>query len=218
MTSTDANAIGRKSLVLTVTVRGPGRRIVAPSLGDAPDRFTPAPVPEFNRTEQVARYGGNWLVHLGLNQGPTLWAMAAHLLPLPGVALFASDVFNVATTVPALVLDAREIRGVLKNPLATRMDKAMDLVHLGGDVLSLAGAVVPLCVSLTSPLWAGIFFGTQLLSIGLDVGKTVYDAHRKGQQSAYVEARQAAAQHQSLLEQLSSQRTVASPTAKPQLA
>jgi hypothetical protein len=146
------------------------------------------PTAKINKLEAAERATNDLLVHLACSDTPAMLSIWANLGTLPSAltgVLGVFNVFNTATGVVSIALDSRETLGTFRNPKATKLDKIVDLVHLvGGDMVSTAASMVPLVASLASPLSMGIFVGGQLLGLGLDVAKTIYDAKRKGQQSA----------------------------------
>lgn len=163
----------------------------------AEPRDTVAPAPRFSRAEMAARLSGDLLVHLALSDGPNIVGMLANVVHLPPALaplVGLSNVANTLTGLPALVADVRELRGTLKNPLATATDRRIDWAHLlAGDLLSTVGSLTPFVFPMSHPLALGFFLGSQLVGIGADLAKTAYDWHRQGQQSAWREAQEAMA-------------------------
>ncbi|MHC9541713.1 MAG: hypothetical protein AB9903_19580 [Vulcanimicrobiota bacterium] len=144
--------------------------------------------PGFNKFEAAERATNDILVHLVASDTPAVLSIWANLGTLPHAlvpALGFFNMFNTATGVVSIGLDSREAYQTLKNPNATKMDKIMDVTHLvAGDVVSTLGSLVPLVAPLTSPVAMGVFVGGQLLGLSMDIAKSIYDAKRKGQQSA----------------------------------
>lgn len=141
-----------------------------------------------NKGEMVARYSNDFAVHLVASDVPGMLSIAANLAPLPrcfGPVLKVANSLNTVTGIAAIASDLRELHGSLRNPRATKLDRAMDIGHLVvGDVLSTIAGAVPLVSSLNQPLAMGCFVGGQVLGLAADLAKTVYDIQRKGQQSA----------------------------------
>lgn len=148
---------------------------------------------EVNKFETGARAVNDLVVHLALSQGAAVTSMVGMMMPIPGWinAVFAP--INTATGVASIVMDLREMRGTFKNPIATKMDRAVDLGHFVlGDIVSTAASMVPAVPGLIStPVGLGFFFGGQLMGLGLDIFKTAYDFKRRGQQSAYKQGQKA---------------------------
>ena len=160
-----------------------------------PLRRLEAPRP--NRCEEVSRDLTNLVIHLGLSDGPNILGMMANCIALPpslAPLVTASNLVNTLTGIPALLADVREMRGTFKNPLATRTDRQMDLLHfVAGDVLSTAGSLLPFVANMSDPVTMGIYLGTQISGLVFDLAKTGYDLYRHGQQSAWREGQAALA-------------------------
>lgn len=144
--------------------------------------------PEFSRFEATERATNDVLVHLIASDTPGVLSIWANVGTLPHAlvpALGFFNMFNTATGVVSIALDSRETYKTVNNQKATKMDKIMDVTHLiAGDIVSTAASMVPLMAPLTSPAAMTLFVGGQLLGLGMDVAKSIYDAKRKGQQSA----------------------------------
>ena len=144
---------------------------------------------ELNEKEMAARYTNDILLHLVASDVPCVLAILANVISLPSslaAVVTMSNSLNLATTVVSAAADTRELVGSLKNPGATKMDKAVDLVHFFGcDVVGVATGIMPLVMSMANPIALGTFIGGQLLGVFMDIGKTIYDIKRKGQQSVY---------------------------------
>jgi hypothetical protein len=142
-----------------------------------------------DRKEMALRYTNDVGVHLIANDMPALLDVAAHLVPLPpflAPVIRIADTLNVVTDLCTFGADGREIAGTLRNKKATKLDRFMDLLHFGvGDLVPLAGTFIPFVASLTNPITLGIWLASQAAGIVMDVVKTGYDIHRKGQQSAH---------------------------------
>lgn len=159
-----------------------------PPVLDAIELASLVGVQSINKMEMTARYTNNIALHLLLSDAPAVMSMVANAGVLPptfGPVLDAFNTINVATGVVAIAADLRETRGTLLNPNATRLDKTMDVTHLvAGDVLSTVASLTPLVTPLSNPAAMAFFVGGQVVGIGMDIAKTVYDFRRKGQQSA----------------------------------
>jgi len=145
--------------------------------------------PRFNKLEAAERATNDVLVHLVASDTPAVLSIWANLGTLPHALVPALGFFNAintATGVVSIAMDSRETFKTVRNPHATKMDKIVDVSHLvAGDVFSTIGSMVPLVAPLTTPVAMGVFVGGQLMGLGMDIFKSVYDAKRKGQQSAY---------------------------------
>lgn len=145
---------------------------------------------ELCKAEMAARYTNNVVLHLIGSDGPAALSIAANLVTLPAGLTHFLDAFNVvntATGVLSIAADLRETHGTFQNPHATELDRRMDVAHLvAGDCLSTAASLTPLITPLAGhPAALAFFVGGQLVGIGMDVAKTVYDFKRKGQQSVH---------------------------------
>jgi hypothetical protein len=166
---------------------------VKPSASVTPRRTRVAPhapgaKPRVNKVEKAARYTNDVLIHLAGSDLPALSSIAANFAHLPQWAVGALtplNAINSATGWIAIGLDLRETIFCLRNPKASRTDKLVDVAHLIlGDGISTAASMVPLVASISNPIAAGFFVGGQVLGMVLDLGKTIYDHRRQGQQSA----------------------------------
>jgi hypothetical protein len=148
---------------------------------------TPPRAP-INKLEKGARYLNDVAIHLIGSDLPALASIVANLVDLPRWAAPLLGWFNAINSVTgwvSIALDGRETVGCLRNPQSTRTDKLVDVVHLlAGDGISTAASMVPFFAALTNPVALGLFVGGQVLGLGLDLAKTVYDIKRQGQQSA----------------------------------
>lgn len=157
-----------------------------PAISITPEKIISSKI---NKFEAAERATNDVIVHLFCSDTPAVMSMWANLGTLPLSLLPALDFFNMintATGVLSIAMDGRETFKTVTNPKATKMDKVMDVTHLiAGDVVSTVGSMVPLVASLNSPIALGVFVGGQLLGLGMDIVKTVYDGKRKGQQSAH---------------------------------
>jgi hypothetical protein len=144
-------------------------------------------LPKLNRFEAAERGTNDILVHLACSDTPAVLSIWANLGNLPHClvpALNAFNVLNTATGIASIALDSRETYKCLTSSKSTKMDKIVDVAHLiGGDLVSTAASMVPLIAPVMGPIALTFFAGGQLLGLGLDLAKTIYDAKRKGQQS-----------------------------------
>jgi hypothetical protein len=106
------------------------------------------------------------------------------------------NIANAASGYGGLAMDGPQAYACLKNPKASFKDKAVDVGHVGTDVLNTFGSMVPLLMPLTGPVAWGLFVGLQCFGIGCDLYKTRRDFKVGGEQSSPPDA--ASPQHMTL--------------------
>ncbi len=151
---------------------------------------------EADQKKRGMRVAGDLTVHLGLNQVPTIASLVAGAIHLPaalGWLCPALSVVGVVTGVKAIARDVKEMRESWHDPRATRLDRFVDIAHLGVDVARVAAdcaTIATLFVPALAPVTAPVALAIQVTGIAADVGKALYDLHRRRQSFDYLQREQ----------------------------